>query len=128
LNTSPRKPGNFLLLSAWRCSVLRLFDVVDSLVGLVIPDDPGDLLALTKDLITLRNATEHQLVVCAAMIDQSGIAGNAGSTTAKLLQSNGAAPGAAYRWLRVGSGLSGLDRTAGYSPDGFLSPNMLTQW
>ncbi|HEY9310904.1 HNH endonuclease [Williamsia sp.] len=100
---------------------MRLLDVVDSLVDLVIPDDPADLMALTKDLITVRNATEHQLAVCAAAIDQSGIARKAGSTTAKLLQANGAAPGAAYRWLRIGSRLSGLDRTSGYSRDGFLS-------
>ncbi|WP_020104886.1 HNH endonuclease signature motif containing protein [Nocardia sp. 348MFTsu5.1] len=100
---------------------MRLLDVVDSLVDLVIPDDPGELLALAKDLITLRNAGEYQLAVCAAVIDQSGMARKAGSTTAKLLQANGAAPGAAYRWIRVGSGLAGLDRTAGYSRDGFLS-------
>ncbi|WP_028462659.1 HNH endonuclease signature motif containing protein [Nocardia sp. 348MFTsu5.1] len=100
---------------------MRLLDMVDSLVDLVIPDDPKAVLGMTKDLITLRNAADHQLAVCAGVIDASGMARKAGSTTVKLLQANGAAPASAYRWLRIGSGLSDLDRTAGYSRDGFLS-------
>ena len=100
---------------------MRLLDTVDFLVDLALPDDPGNVLGVTRDLITLRNAIEHQLAVCAAVTDESGIARTAGSTTSKLLQVNGAAPASAYRWLRIGPGLAGLDRTAGYSRDGFLS-------
>jgi hypothetical protein len=101
--------------------VVQLLDVVDDLIGLVVPEDPPGLTDLVQDLVTLRNATEYQLVVAAAQIDRLGIAKVSGSTTSKLLQANGVAPGVAARWLRIGSGLSGMDRTAGYFRDGFLS-------
>ncbi|MBA4025713.1 MAG: HNH endonuclease, partial [Gordonia sp.] len=93
----------------------------EEMIDLVVPDDPGDLASLTKDLITLRNATESQLSVCAAMIDRLGFAKRAGTTPSKWLQDNGAAPAPASRWLRIGAGVAKLDRTAGYFRDGFLS-------
>lgn len=95
--------------------------LIDDVIGLVVPDDPGGLASLTKDLITLRNATEATLAVCAARIDRLGLAKKAGSTTSKWLQDNGAAPASASRWIRLGTGLARLDRTAGYFRDGFLS-------
>jgi hypothetical protein len=100
---------------------MRVLEMVDDLVDLAIPDDANAVLGVVKDLITLRNVAEHQLAVFAAVVDESGIARASGSTTSKLLQANGAVPASAYRWLRIGSGLAGLDRTAGYSRDGFLS-------
>ena len=100
---------------------MRLLDVVDELIGVVVPDDPPGVVKLVQDLITLRNATEYQLSVAAAQMDRLGLAKASGSTTSKLLQANGASPGVAARWLRIGSGLSGMDRTAGYFRDGFLS-------
>src|ERR1700748_1358409 len=109
------------MFSLGRCCAMRLLEMVDDLIDLPIPDDANVVLGVVKDLITLRNVAEHQLAVCAAVIDESGIAREAGSTAAKLLQANGAAPVSAYRWLRIGAGITGLDRTAGYSKDGFLS-------
>src|ERR1700748_2950237 len=109
------------MFSLGRCCAMRLLEMVDDLIDLPIPDDANVVLGVVKDLITLRNVAEHQLALCAAVIDESGIARREGSTTSKLLQANGAAPVSAYRWLRMGPGLAGLDRTAGYSRDGFLS-------
>jgi hypothetical protein len=100
---------------------MRLLDVVDELIGLVVPDEPPGLLKLVQDLVTLRNAAEYQLSVAAAQMDRLGMAKASGSTTSKLLQANGVAPAVAARWLRIGSGLSRMDRTAGYFRDGFLS-------
>ncbi|WP_030165133.1 MULTISPECIES: HNH endonuclease signature motif containing protein [Actinomycetes] len=100
---------------------MRLVDMVDGVISAVIPDDPPALIAVVRDLIMLRNAAESQLVVAAVTIDRLGLAKQSGSTTSKLLQANGAAPAAASRWLRIGAGLAGLDRTAGYFRDGFLS-------
>ncbi len=100
---------------------MNVLDAVDALIELKVPDDSAGVLRLVKDLITLRNATEHQLSVCAAVMERLGVAREAGSTTSKLLQANGAAPSAAARWVRVGTGLVNLDRTAGYFRDGFLS-------
>lgn len=100
---------------------MRVIDTVDALTELVIPGGSADLLILVRDLITLRNATEHQLSVCAAVLDELGLARTAGSTTSKLLEANGAAPASAQRWVRIGAGLAGLDRTAGYARDGYLS-------
>ena len=100
---------------------MRVLDVVDDVMGLVVPDDPPGVVGLIKDLITLRNATECKLSAAAAHIERLGIAKKSGSTTSKLLQANGVAPAVASRWLRIGTGLTGLDRTAGYFRDGFLS-------
>ncbi|OZG30925.1 HNH endonuclease [Williamsia sp. 1138] len=100
---------------------MNIRTTTEDMIGLVVPDDPGDLASLTKDLITLRNATESQLSVCAAMIDRLGFAKKAGTTPSKWLQDNGAAPASASRWLRIGAGVATLDRTAGYFRDGFLS-------
>ncbi|PZU03508.1 MAG: HNH endonuclease [Gordonia sp. (in: high G+C Gram-positive bacteria)] len=100
---------------------MRMLDVVDDVMGMVVPDDPPGVVGLIKDLITLRNATECKLSSVAAHIDRLGIAKKSGSTTSKLLQANGVAPAVASRWLRIGTGLTGLDRTAGYFRDGFLS-------
>ncbi|ORM36698.1 DUF222 domain-containing protein [Williamsia sp. 1135] len=100
---------------------MNIRTTTEDMIGLVVPDDPGDLASLTKDLITLRNATESQLSVCAAMIDRLGFAKKAGTTPSKWLQDNGAAPAPASRWLRIGAGVAKLDRTAGYFRDGFLS-------
>ncbi|PYE19140.1 uncharacterized protein DUF222 [Williamsia limnetica] len=95
--------------------------VVAELVDLAVPGDAPGVLALVRNLITLRNATEHQVSVCAAVIDELGLARKAGSTTSKLLQANGSAPASAQRWVRIGAGLAGLDRTAGWARDGYLS-------
>ena len=100
---------------------MAVVDLVDEVIGVEFPDDPAGVVAVVKDLITLRNAVEAQLAAGAAIIDRLGVATRMGSTTSKVLQANGAAPAAAARWLRIGTGLSGLDRTAGYFRDGFLS-------
>jgi hypothetical protein len=100
---------------------MRVLDLVDDVIGVVFPDDPVGVLATVKDLITLRNVTEYHLAVGAALIDRLGLAKQSGTTTSMLLQANGAAPVAASRWIQIGTALSGLDRTAGYFHDGFLS-------
>ncbi|PZT99216.1 MAG: HNH endonuclease [Gordonia sp. (in: high G+C Gram-positive bacteria)] len=100
---------------------MAVVDQVDDVIGVEFPDDPAGVVAVVKDLITLRNAVEARLAAGAAIIDRLGVAKTMGSTTSKLLQANGATPGAAARWLRIGTGLAGLDRTAGYFRDGFLS-------
>ncbi|WP_235189338.1 hypothetical protein [Williamsia sp. D3] len=69
---------------------MRLVDMVDGVISAVIPDDPPALIAVVRDLITLRNAAESQLVIAAVTIDRLGLAKHAGSTTSKLLQANGA--------------------------------------
>uniref|UniRef100_UPI001C066E73 hypothetical protein n=1 Tax=Acinetobacter seifertii TaxID=1530123 RepID=UPI001C066E73 len=96
-------------------------DLVDEVIGVEFPDDPAGVVAVVKDLITVRNAVEARLAAGAAIIDRLGVAKRLGSTTSKVLQADGAAPGAAARWLRIGTGLAGLDRTVGYFRDGFLS-------
>ena len=101
--------------------MMRVVDLVDEVIGVVFPDDAAGAVGMVRDLITLRNAADFQLAVGAALIDRMGWAKRSGSTTSKLLQENGAAPATATRWLRVGTGLAGLDRTAGYGRDGFLS-------
>ena len=68
------------------------------------------------DAEALRDAIET-----AGRIDRLGLAKKAGTMTSKLLQDKGAAPASASRWLRIGGGLSRLDRTSGYFRDGFLS-------
>ena len=100
---------------------MAVVDLVDEVVGVEFPDDPAGVVAVVKDLITVRNAVEARLAAGAAVIDRLAVAKRLGSTTSKVLQANGAAPGAAARWLRIGTGLAGLDRTAGYFRDGFLS-------
>ncbi|MFJ6094843.1 HNH endonuclease [Williamsia muralis] len=100
---------------------MAVVDLVDEVIGVEFPDDPAGVVAVVKDLITLRNAVEARLAAGAAIIDRLGLAKRSGSTTSKLLQANGAAPAAAARWLRIGTGLVGLERTAGYFRDGFLS-------
>ncbi|ORM32494.1 HNH endonuclease signature motif containing protein [Williamsia sp. 1135] len=100
---------------------MRVLDSVAAVTELVVPGDSSELLMLVRDLITLRNATEHQLAVCAAVLDELGVARQAGSTTSKLLEANGAAPASAQRWVRIGAGLAGLDRTVGWARDGYLS-------
>jgi hypothetical protein len=95
-------------------------DLVDEVIGVVFPDDPAGIVGLVKDLIALRNAVEARLAAGAALIERLGLAKRSGSTTSTLLQANGAAPATAARWLRIGTGLTGLDRTAGYFRDGFL--------
>ena len=100
---------------------MAVVDLVDEVGGVEFPDDPAGVLAVVKDLITVRNAVEARLTAGAAIIDRLGFAKRLGSTTSKMMQANGAAPGAAARWLRIGTGLAGLDRTAGYFRDGFLS-------
>jgi len=100
---------------------MAVVDLVDEVIGVEFPDDPAGVLAVVKDLIILRNAVESRLAAGAAIIDRLGVAKRLGSTTSKVLQANGASPGAAARWLRIGTGLLGLDRTVGYFRDGFLS-------
>jgi hypothetical protein len=100
---------------------MAVVDLMDEVIGVVFPDDSAGVVGVVKDLITLRNAVESRLAAGAALIDRLGLAKRSGSTTSTLLQANGAAPVAAARWLRIGTGLAGLDRTAGYFRDGFLS-------
>ncbi|WP_031331805.1 HNH endonuclease signature motif containing protein [Williamsia sp. D3] len=100
---------------------MAVVDLVDEVIGVEFPDDPAGIVGLVKDLIALRNAVEARLAAGAAIIDRLGVAKRMGSTTSKMLQANGAAPAVAARWLRIGTGLVGLERTAGYFRDGFLS-------
>ncbi|WP_437426163.1 DUF222 domain-containing protein [Williamsia muralis] len=100
---------------------MAVVDLVDEVIGVGFPDDSAGVVAVVRDLITLRNAVEARLAAGAAIIDRLGVAKRMGSTTSKVLQANGAAPATAARWLRIGTGLVGLDRTAGYFRDGFLS-------
>ncbi|CAM3075319.1 HNH endonuclease [Williamsia muralis] len=100
---------------------MAVVDLVDEVIGVEFPDDPAGVVAVVKDLITLRNAVEARLAAGAAIIDRLGVAKRMGSTTLKVAQANGAAPAVAARWLRIGTGLMGLVRTAGYFRDGFLS-------
>ncbi|MDV7132908.1 HNH endonuclease [Williamsia muralis] len=100
---------------------MSVVDLVDEVIRVEFPDDPAGVVAVVKDLITLRNAVEARLAAGAAIIDRLGVATRLGSTTSKVVQANGAAPAAAARWLRIGTGLVGLERTAGYFRDGFLS-------
>ncbi|PVY29298.1 DUF222 domain-containing protein [Williamsia muralis] len=100
---------------------MAIVDLVDEVIRVEFPDDPAGVVAMVKDLITLRNAVEARLAAGAAIIDRLGVAKSLVSTTSKVLQANGAAPAAAARWLRIGTGLAGLDRTAGYFRDEFVS-------
>lgn len=100
---------------------MAVVDLVDEVIGVEFPDDPAGVVAVVKDLTTLRNAVEARLAAGAAIIDRLGVAKPLGSTTSKVMQANGAAPAAAARWLRIGAGLVGLERTAGYFREGFLS-------
>ncbi|MFJ6094612.1 HNH endonuclease [Williamsia muralis] len=100
---------------------MAVVDLVDEVIGVGFPDDPAGVVAVVKDLIAVRNAVEARLAAGAAIIDRLGVAKRMGSTTSKMLQANGAAPATAARWLRIGTGLAGLERTAGYFRDGFLS-------
>ncbi|PVY29526.1 HNH endonuclease [Williamsia muralis] len=100
---------------------MAVVDLVDEVIRVEFPDDPAGVVAMVKDLITLRNAVDARLAAGAAIIDRLGVAKPVGSTPSKVVQANGAAPAAAARWLRIGTGLVGLDRTAGYFRDGFLS-------
>ncbi|MDV7133136.1 HNH endonuclease [Williamsia muralis] len=100
---------------------MAVVDLVDEVIGVEFPDDPAGVVAVVKDLITVRNAVEARLAAGAAIIDRLGVAKSMGSTTSKVVQANGVAPAAAARWLRIGTGLAGLERTAGYFRDGFLS-------
>ncbi|PYE15041.1 hypothetical protein DFR67_111116 [Williamsia limnetica] len=85
---------------------MQFQEVVNEVIGAVVPDDSGELASLTDQLITLPNATELKLALCVDRIDRLGLARRAGTTTSKWLQGNGAAPASAARWLRIGAGLS----------------------
>ncbi|MFD5806936.1 DUF222 domain-containing protein [Streptomyces sp. NPDC127020] len=96
----------------------------DTLIGLTPPPDDGSgraVLDRLDELRVLRNVLDHQIAVHIALVDASGAAARAGSTTRSWLIEMGMPPAVAYRGVRIATGLASLPKLADCAAEGYLS-------
>ncbi|MGW6035921.1 DUF222 domain-containing protein [Gordonia terrae] len=96
----------------------------DTLIGLTPPPDDGSgraVLDRLDELRVLRNVLDHQIAVHIALLEASGAAARAGSTTRSWLIEMGMPPSIAHRGARIGAGLASLPKLADCAADGYLS-------
>ncbi|MFC9979093.1 DUF222 domain-containing protein [Gordonia sp. NPDC127522] len=96
----------------------------DTLISLQPPPDDGTgrkVMERLDELRVLRNALDHQIAVHIALLDASGAAVRAGSTTRSWLIDMGMPPSAAYRGARIAGGLGSLPKVAHCAAEGYLS-------
>ncbi|MEY1672959.1 DUF222 domain-containing protein [Gordonia sp. ABKF26] len=96
----------------------------DTLIASPSPPDDGSGRALVErldELRMMRNVLDHQIAVHIALLDESGAATRAGSTTRSWLIEMGMAPTAAHRGVRIAGGLSSLPKVADCAAEGYLS-------
>ncbi|MFE0749959.1 DUF222 domain-containing protein, partial [Gordonia sp. NPDC058843] len=96
----------------------------DTLVSLPSPPDDGSGRAVCDrldELRVLRNVLDHQIAVHIALLDASGAASRAGSTTRSWLIEMGMPPAAAHRGARIAGGLGALPKVADCAAEGYLS-------
>ncbi|MEY1672777.1 DUF222 domain-containing protein [Gordonia sp. ABKF26] len=96
----------------------------DTLIGLTPPPDDGTgraVLDRLDELRVLRNVLDHQIAVHVALLDASGWAARAGTTTRNSLIDMGMPPAVAYRGMRIAAGLASLPKVADWAAEGYLS-------
>ena len=96
----------------------------DTLIAVPSPPDDGSGRAVVErlhELRVLRNVLDHQIAVHIALLEASGAAGRAGSTTRSWLIEMGMSPTAAHRGVRIAGGLGVLSKVADCAAEGYLS-------
>ncbi|MFE0751754.1 DUF222 domain-containing protein [Gordonia sp. NPDC058843] len=96
----------------------------DTLISLSSPPDDGSgraVLNRLDELRVVRNVLDHQIAVHIALLDASGAASRAGSTTRSWLIGMGMPPAAAHRGARIAGGLGALPKVADCAAEGYLS-------
>ncbi|UPW08369.1 HNH endonuclease [Gordonia terrae] len=96
----------------------------DTLIGLTPPPDDGTgraVLDRLDELRVLRNVLDHQIAVHIALVEASGAAARAGSTTRSWLIEMGMPPAVAHRGVRIAAGLASLPKVADCAADGYLA-------
>ncbi|WP_439029960.1 DUF222 domain-containing protein [Gordonia terrae] len=95
-----------------------------TLISLPSPPDDGSGRAVVErldELRVLRNLLDHQIAVHIALLEASGAAARAGSTTRSWLIDMGMPPAAAHRGTRIAGGLGALPKVAVCAAEGYLS-------
>ena len=97
--------------------------LLDHLRDVVVPDGMAgdDALAITRQLVTLRNFADHLAAMLTGVLDRRGVAAAQGRTLRELLMSLGCAPSVAERLIRVGGALPMLPTLAAHAGDGAIS-------
>ncbi|WP_055474461.1 HNH endonuclease signature motif containing protein [Gordonia sp. HS-NH1] len=87
------------------------------------PGDPSGRAVFDRldELRVLRNVLDHQIAVHVALLDASGAAARAGSTTRSWLIEMGMPPSVAHRGVRIAGSLALLPKVADCAADGYLS-------
>ncbi|MET4165878.1 hypothetical protein ABID74_001289 [Gordonia terrae] len=96
----------------------------DTLIGLSPPSDDGTgraVLDRLDELRVLRNVLDHQIDVHVALVEASGAAARAGSTTRSWLIEMGMPPAVAHRGVRIAGGLASLPKLADCAAEGYLA-------
>ncbi|WP_137809928.1 MULTISPECIES: HNH endonuclease signature motif containing protein [unclassified Gordonia (in: high G+C Gram-positive bacteria)] len=96
----------------------------DTLISLPSPPDDGSGRAVVDrldELRVLRNVLDHQIALHIALLEASGAAKRAGSTTRSWLIEMGMPPSTAHRGTRIGGALSSLPKVADCAADGYLA-------
>ncbi|MFT4394411.1 DUF222 domain-containing protein [Gordonia lacunae] len=96
----------------------------DTLIVLSPPPDDGSGRAVIDrldELRVLRNVLDHQIAIHIALLDASGAAARAGSTTRSWLIEMGMPPAVAHRGVRIAGGLASLPKLADCAAEGYLS-------
>ena len=84
-------------------------------------DDATLACETIRELIELRNVTEHQLAAHTATLCRLGVDKRQGRKMTELLGELGVAPADAHRWVRIGRALGSLGTVDGFSADGAFS-------
>ncbi|AFR50677.1 HNH endonuclease [Gordonia sp. KTR9] len=87
------------------------------------PDDPSGRAVFDRldELRVLRNVLDHQIALHIALLDASGAAARAGSTTRSWLIEMGMPPTVAHRGVRIADSMASLPKLADCAADGYLS-------
>ena len=84
-------------------------------------DDAALACETVRELLELRNVTEHQLAAHTATLSRLGVDKRQGRKLTELLRELGVAPADGHRWVRIGRALGSLGTVDGFSADGAFS-------
>ncbi|MFF0707648.1 hypothetical protein [Gordonia sputi] len=84
-------------------------------------DDAALACETVRELLELRNVTEHQLAAHTATLSRLGVDKCQGRKLTELLRELGVAPADGHRWVRIGRALGSLGTVDGFSADGAFS-------